>query len=401
LGFRPRTALAAALAVIALATSDTTPAHAARGLEIAVQDDAVFLERKWFDRDRAFRLARSIGVTRLRVGMAWAWTLPPNQQRAKQPPASPSYSFGAWDDLVAAAARYGIRVHLSLQGPAPAFATGNRRVGPYKPNARYFGQFAAAVAAHFAGRVDRYSIWNEPNWATWLAPLRSTPTLYRNLYRAGWTAIKRADPDAKVLIGETAPYARRGLSIAPLDFLRRLLCVDRRYRLRSKRCPALSTDGYAHHPYDFAHAPTYRFPGTDNVTIGTLGRLTSALDALQRRRRLKSASGRKIPIYLSEFGYFSSGRRMLRSRRARYLYTYRSFEIALRNPRVKSHLYYTLVSPPRRSQWAFFDLGLVDLRGRARPQFEAVRAFYKRNRTRVARPAARAPLTSTGGASSR
>ena len=30
-------------------------------------------------------------------------------------------------------------------------------------------------------------------------------------------------------------------------------------------CGGLKADGYAHHPYDFDHQPTYKFPGNDNV----------------------------------------------------------------------------------------------------------------------------------------
>lgn len=383
--------LAVLVVALGIAFKSARPATAASGLEIALQDDAVFLEGKWFDRERALRIARGLGVTRLRVGLGWAFTLPRAQQRARQAPANPSYSFAAWDALIDAAARYGIRVHLSIQGPAPAFATGDRRVGPYKPNAREFERFVRVVAQHFKGRVDRYSLWNEPNWATWLAPLRAAPSLYRALYQAGWQAIKSIDPQARVLFGETAPYARPGLSIAPLDFLRRTLCVDRKYRPVRKRCPALRADGYAHHPYDFAHSPDYRYPGADNVTMGTLSRLTRALDTLARRGRLLPAGASRMPLYLTEFGYFSSGRRMLRSSKARERYTYRSFDIALRNPRVRSHLYYLLVSPPSRSRWAFFDLGLLDQRGRGRPQYTAIRKWYKRNRTRVRQPGP--PLT--------
>ena len=86
------------------------------------------------------------------------------------------------------------------------------------------------VAEHFAGRVDRYSIWNEPNWRTWLGPLKSAPGLYRSLYTRGYDAIKKADPRAKVLIGETSPYERPGLSTAPIAFLRKVACVNSKYK---------------------------------------------------------------------------------------------------------------------------------------------------------------------------
>jgi len=60
-----------------------------------------------------------------------------------------------------------------------------------------------AAAEHFRGKVDRYSIWNEPNYVGWLSPLSQAPRLYRALYISGYRAIKKADPSAQVLIGET------------------------------------------------------------------------------------------------------------------------------------------------------------------------------------------------------
>src|SRR5213082_2062929 len=75
-----------------------------------------------------------------------------------------------------------IRGQLDLSGPAPAWATGNHKQGVVKPNAKLFGEFAAVAARHFDGRVDRYSVWNEPNYVGWLAPRHSEPSLYRALY---------------------------------------------------------------------------------------------------------------------------------------------------------------------------------------------------------------------------
>ena len=77
----------------------------------------------------------------------------------------------------------------------------------------------------------------------------------------------------------------------------------------------LKADGYAQHPYDFTHAATYKYPGQDNVTIGTLSRLTRALDRLSRSGALRPAGGGRMPVYLTEYGYFSSGHRALSKRK--------------------------------------------------------------------------------------
>ena len=76
-------------------------------------------------------------------------------------------------------------------------------------------------------------------------------------------------------------------------------------------------DGYAHHPYDFANPPAAPYPGADNVTMGTLGRLTTALDRLAAAKALRTPDGKPLDVYLTEFGYFASGRVAVRRSSAR------------------------------------------------------------------------------------
>ena len=362
----------------------TENAQAARGMEIALQDDQAFVHQDYYkDRERALRTARSLGVTRIRILVNWAYTLPREQYDATSKPASPKYEFRRYDKAIDAAARYGIRVHLSLAGPAPAWATSNKKVGPRHPDTSAYGEWVGIAADHFKGRIDRYSIWNEPSWFTWLAPLRSAPRIYRNLFIKGYRAIKMRDRRARVLIGETVPYSQPGRSIAPLKFLRAMTCVNKSYRKR--RCGGLKADGFAHHPYDFQRSPKRPRKGSDNATIGKLSNLTRGLDRLSKAGALRKAGGGRLPIYLTEHGYFSSGKRALRrSLRGRYLK--QSFEIALRNGRVKSMLQYLLVSPPPGSDSRFFDIALMTTQNRKHPQFGALQSFFRQNKRKLKRP---------------
>ena len=378
--------VAASLLLAGLLTT-ATDARAARGMELALQDDNTFLGgNKRVSQKRALSYARQLGVTRLRVNLLWSYSMAQPQASARRKPQTISYQFGGVDQLIDAAAKRGIRVHLSVTGPAPRWANAKKSVKRawYKPNVRYFGQFARVAAEHFKGRVDRYSIWNEPNYKTWLGPLGTGPRQYRSLYSRGYAAIKRADPRAKVLIGETSPYAVRGRATAPLRFLRGVTCANKQYR-RARRCTPLKADGYAHHPYDFRHAPNYQYPGADNATLGTLSRLTRALDRLSRARLLRKNGGGRMPVYLTEYGYFSAGKRAL-PKRIRVRYLQKAYTLALRNRRVKSQLQYLLVAPPKRSLSSFFNVALLTTRGTKYPQFNALRRWFQVNRGKVKRP---------------
>jgi hypothetical protein len=357
--------LAALLLTLAISLTAVSSASAARGMEVGLQDDAVFLYQSYYNRDLALQQAKQLGVTRLRVNVLWN-RVASAQERQRMAPAQVTYSWWRYDSIVDAAAAYGIKVQMTVSGPAPAWANGKHRAdihaGAYKPNARLFGQFVHDVAEHFKGRVDRYSIWNEPNWPGWLAPWKSAPRLYAGLYRAGYAAVKSADPNAKVLFGELAPQGRRGKSLAPLAFLRQVT-----------RHSSFKADGFAHHPYAFTVSPTSRAGGKDDATMGTLGRLTNMLHKLARSHRLRTPQGGSLPVYLTEFGYFARGPRALRAgRRAAYLR--KGFQMALHNPSVREMTQYTLVAPPKRTDW---DTSLVSRTGTPSSVFSSLSAWTR------------------------
>jgi hypothetical protein len=363
-------------------------AGAATPLEIAAQDDPVFLGPSTYDRERALQQSRDMGVTRIRINASWYRYV--KQAGDKTPPKVPLYDWSRIDSLVDAAARYGIRVQMTLTGQAPAFATSNRKIGNYGPKGKLFGDFARAAAKHFKGRVDRYSIWNEPNYISWLAPFDLNAALYRELYTAAYTQIKRADPAAQVLIGETAPYAINKRSTAPLEFLRNVTCVtkpggdkkgadgsgtdptppEETAKVQAARvsakppklvrgaCKPLKADGFAHHPYDYRHRPDYAYHGADNATLGSIGRLTGTLQELKQLRVLRTPKGRTLPIYLTEYGYFNSGKYALADG-ARSAYLKKAWTIAQRDTSVAQILQYGLVTPQADSAGAYFDLSLL------------------------------------------
>lgn len=346
------------LIAFALVTAKAAPSPA---LELGVQDDPVLLTRSYGDAGLALARAADMGASRLRVNLVWAHAMSQQAAAAPRRPADLTWDFSNLERLHADAARHGLELQVTLTGPAPRWATGNRKIGHRRPRASEFAEFAGAAATAFAGRIDRWSVWNEPNWNRLLTPKRKAPGIYRSLFRHGAAAIRAADPRASVLIGELMPGRNSQHSTPALEFLRRVACG---------RCGRLVADGFALHPYFFAGPPRKaRAADRDIVEIGSLGRLTRALDKLRLRRRLVTPSGRKMPVYLTEFGYFTKGPvRVTRAKHARWMR--QAWRIAERNRRVKQLLQYQLVDPwPRDVRWR---TAVLDRDGSPRPAYRAL-----------------------------
>jgi hypothetical protein len=376
-----RLALALALAAVAALALGAAPAGAAKRMEIGLEDDGVFVDRVYYDREKALAQARALGVTRIRANVIWR-SANRSQEDQRKRPARIVYDWSHWDSLIDAAARYGIRVQLTLTGSAPAYATQDHRSGVFGPDAKLFAGFVRAAARHFKGRVNRYAIWNEPNLSAWLSPLDLAPALYRDLFAAGYSAVKSQDRKAKVLLGEILPYRRNKAEISPIRFLRDMTCATQikpatRHkppRLRGGPCRPLHADGLAEHPYDYFRSPTQQNPDPDAATISSLWRLTGTLRSLARINALSTPSGRPLDVYLTEFGYFHSGAyRVSDQKRASYLP--RAYAIAQRYPTVREITQYTLVTPPYGLLGSYFDLALVDLSGNPLPPYTALQSW--------------------------
>jgi hypothetical protein len=318
---------------------------------------------------------------------------------SRRTPKTRVYDWSAYDSLVADAARYGIKLQMTLTGPAPAFATRDHRVGFRQPKPAAYNRFVRDAVAHFKGQVDRYSVWNEANWHTLLIPSASCRknhwrrgcdaklgALYRALYQAGYKAVKAVDRRAQVLIGEFSPLAtgsRRDptrFASAPLAILRAVTCAKPNWK-PARKCAPLRADGFAQHTYAFTSSPRKAVGTKDDVTIASLSRLTRALDLLARHRALRTPSGRRMELYLTEHGYFRSGKRKLPERtRARYLT--QSFDLALKNPRVRELLQYMLVAPPKRLD--VFPTQIVGHDGKPTQSFDALERWSTVHAPRLA-----------------
>ena len=341
----------------------------AQSIELAVQDDAVLLHRSYADANLALDRAQEMNATRIRVNLPWAGSMPDAQAKAKRKPDTVRWDFSKLERLYEQTNARGLQLQVTLVGPAPAWASGDKKVGNIRPSATHFAAFARAAATAFAGRIDRWSIWNEPNWHRLLGPAKSAPGIYRGLYRAGHRAIVESDPAARVLIGEMMPGANSERSTPVLKFLRAMTCTRSDWKA-AKRCAPLEADGFALHPYQFARRPKEaKHPNRDIVEIGSLPRLTKALDRLRARRVLVTPSGSRMPVYLTEFGYFTHGP-LRKSPKMHAAWMSEAYKIARANKRVRQLLQYEIIDPWRDVTWRS---AVTNRDGSPRPVFHALR----------------------------
>jgi len=330
----------------------------------------------------------SLGTHALRVVLYWRSVAP--SATSKRKPAvdltdPASYAWGEYDALLAAAKERGWPVLLTVSGPVPKWATKRKKDYVTYPSAKEFQAFMTALGRHYTDQVAIWSVWNEPNHPDFLMPQYSkrhhpvSGKTYRRLFLAAWRGLRATghgrDP---LLMGETAPRGT-GKVVAPLAFMRQVLCLDASYR-RTRRCANLPADGYAHHSYSTRQGPFFVPPNRDDVTMGVLSRLTRALDLAARAGAVRS----RMPLYLDEFGVQSYPDKLLGvPLRKQPEYYAISEKLAYDNPRVKSFSQYLLRDDPKDtkggggilSQSAFpgFESGLERSNGRRKPAYDGYR----------------------------
>lgn len=341
---------------------------------------------------------RDLGAGWLRVVLYWRDVAPAPEAKVvpdfdERDPRG--YDWAMYDRILKAADARGLKLLLTVSGPVPMWATKARRDHVTRPSATRFGRFTEAVGRRYGAIVDAYAIWNEPNHPQFLRPQWTgyrTPTsarVYRRLFQRGERGLAAAGiGSVPVLFGETAPRGNRHV-VHPLVFLRRSMCLDRRYRL-GRSCNRLRADGYAHHPYTTRGGPFFRPPHRDDVTIGSMSRLNRALHRAGRAGAVRAG----IRLWLTEFGIQSWPDKQIgvsETKQAEFLAL--SERIARRNPRVVSVSQYLMrdsaaaAASDSGSRHPGFETGLRTSSGDPKRAFRAfplpLVALRERSRTRL------------------
>jgi hypothetical protein len=336
-------------------------------------------------REQAFTEIGSFGVRSVRIVLYWRDVAPQADARVRpsfEATDPAGYDWSRYDPMIEGAAARGWKVLVTISGPVPRWATNGARDNVTRPSPTEFGRFVTAVGRHYGTRVSRWSVWNEPNQPQFLSPQYSarshtplSPRIYRNLFLAARRGLAAAGLGAApLLLGETSPRGT-GSVVAPLTFLRGVLCLDSSYR-RVGGCSRLRAAGYAHHAYTTAGGPLFRPSQPNDVTIGVIDRLVTALDRAARA----GAIDRKLPIHLTEFGIQSFPDRIAGVSLSRQS-DYRSISerIAYGTPRVVAFSQYLLrddapvAGATGQARYAGFESGLRSNAGKPKPALSGFR----------------------------
>ena len=344
------------------------------------------------NRDQTLDQIVRSGADTVRFLLSWS-EVAPEQVPANfdaTDPEDPAYDFTVADEFLAAAAERNLRLLVVIGGPAPAWASNGNRPG-VDPSPADFGEFAAAVGKRYGGgfdpegdvgelpATDMWSVWNEPNLSLFLEPQYRdgrpyAPLLYRRLYLAAQSALREADPETPILIGETAPTGSTD-SVPPVPFARGVMCLTPD-AAEEPSCEnaEIGAAGWATHPYAVIGQAPFEPPPTDRfVTIDSLGRLEAVLDEGAAAGQVRA----ELPVYVTEYGVQSEPDPLTGvplETQAEYLGI--AERLAYADPRVRSWAQYLMrddppAEGPPEVAFAGFESGLLFSDGTPKPAFDA------------------------------
>ena len=370
--------LAAAVAVCALICALPSPARASVTQQSILMDDNQLIYSSPEHVAHVLSQLASLGVDRVKVSVVWSLVAPDATSSTKpkfdatDPRAYPQGAWDRYDNLVRLAQASGLKTYFQFTPSVPTWAidrslpTGQGLPLGQAPNPREFEQFVEAVGRRYNGTfqaqipsteppappsllgsltlstaerratepgspiplVDYWSVWNEPNFPSWLNPWYRTqrgrkrqltqPMIYRNLVDAAWQGLSSTGHTSDTfLLGETANFG----NVLPIPFIEDLYCLSARFRPLTGRsatavgCPSagnraafraenpglFAITGYAHHPYAFDQAPDRPYPMAGWLTLQNIGVLERLLTHVFASYQVPRPGG--IPLYLSEWGY--------------------------------------------------------------------------------------------------
>lgn len=225
-------ALSAVVLAAVIATGPVRAEAQSAPTSVGVSDSGGLLWADDADLNTTLSMLTAAGIGSLRVSIPWSNVeTAPNQ-----------FEWSAVDRVVDAVHSRGISM-LGIIAYTPSWATSpqGQPINTRPASPADFGRFAGLAADRYAGKIDAYEIWNEPNGAMFYGPAPDAAG-YTQLLRAAYPAIKTADASATVVGGvlgavEDAPGMQN-----PVTFTEQMYANG----------AAGYFDAFSYHPYQYS-----------------------------------------------------------------------------------------------------------------------------------------------------
>lgn len=250
-------------------------------------------------------------------------------------PVDDSFDFDTYDAVMSAYQAQDVQV-LGLLTYSSSWASSNTGATDYEfypPDLDAWENYVGTVAEHFAGQIDYWEIWNEPNHAGFW---KGSTQEYVDLFEVASAAITAANPDAVVVLG--------GLSGSDSNYL------DTVYETIADKT---MIDVVAIHPYreaegSFNHAP--------ETVVDGLNTLTNDLYNMKAVMNLNGQSD--TPIWLTEVGWTTADAGVSDRRQSEFLT--RLYIEALVIPKVDKIFWYSFNDTSDDESYLDAHFGLVE-----------------------------------------
>ena len=302
------------LLLLTLLLALPSAAPAARPLHTAVDPDGPY---SGADATLVANRLRAAGASGMRVLLNWREVAPANPSSGfdASNPGDPQYRWAKFEGEVRAAAAAGLSPIVVIRSaPDWAEANGPGKDGTVAPDPNQFARFAHAAATRYSGgfqglpRIRYWQPWNEPNHFGFLNPQGGLAAVghYRLLVNAFADAVHAVRADNAVIAGGMAPFrndAGDALVIAPLAFMRELLCVSGGRHPKATCDTRIKFDIWSHHPYTSGN-PTHVAANPDDASISALPQMRRMLSAATRSGHI--VSGGPVRFWVTEFAWDSN-----------------------------------------------------------------------------------------------
>jgi GH35 family endo-1,4-beta-xylanase len=208
------------------------------------------------------------------------------------------YAWGELDNIVADVNANGLKLLISIVRSPDFYGRDGTDGMPADPEA--LGNFVAALAEHYRGRVHAIQIWNEQNLAHENGGYVELADAgrYVELLKVAYTRIKAVDPSIIVVTGAPASTAvnSAGLAISDLRYYDAMFAYQNG-EIRN------SMDALAIHPGGSANPPETLWPENPSQAEGWTNDATFYFRNIENVRKLMEEYDIPQPVWITEFGW--------------------------------------------------------------------------------------------------